>query len=180
MPSLDHFALFDLPARFSIDLADLEKRYLALSRQLHPDRHATAGAAQRLASVQKTTDLNEAYRTLRDDFRRAEALLRRHGIETSEDKAHDHRAAVDPSLLMEIMELREALQDARGAHDVGAIAQLNADVEARSDDAWTQIRAGFTALDEGDGSSLANITKLIISLRYYRRILDEVADLEDA
>ncbi len=175
----DHFALFELPAHFEIDLADLEKRYLALSRQLHPDRHATRGAADRLASVQKTTDLNEAYRTLKDDFRRAELLLRMHGIETSEDKVQDVRTTVDTTLLMEVMELREALEEARGAKNAEAIAAMKADVDQRAANAWAEIREGFTALEKQQGNQLPQLARLVISLRYYRRILDEVADLEE-
>lgn len=176
----DHFALFSLPARFEMDVAELERRYLALSRQLHPDRHATASASERLTSVQKTTDLNEAYRVLRDDFRRAELLLRMRGIETSEDKAHDARTKVDTRLLVEIMELRESLEEARGSRNEQAIAALRSEVEARSQAAWACIRTDFDALDRGDLGVLPSLAKAVISLRYYRRILDEMSDFEDA
>ena len=175
----DHFALFGLPELFELDRAELEKRYLALSREMHPDRHATASPKERLLAVQRTTDLNLAYKTLRDDFLRAEQLLRRRGIEVSESESQDRRATVETSLLMEVMELREALSDARGAKDMAKVAELAANVRGRSEVAWAQIRTGFTEVEGGEASSLTAILAQLTALRYYRRFLEEVASMEE-
>ena len=175
----DHFALFGLPERFELDRADLEKRYLALSREMHPDRHATGSPKERLVAVQRTTDLNLAYKTLRDDFLRAEHLLRRRGIQVSEAESQDSRATVDTSLLMEVMELREALSDARAAKDMEKVTALAGNVRGRSEVAWAQIRTGFGEVEGGEASSLSAVLAQITALRYYRRFLEEVTSMEE-
>jgi molecular chaperone HscB len=176
----DHFGLFGLPEKFAVDGAALERKYLELSREHHPDRHATKSPAERLAAVQRTTDLNLAYKVLRDDFARAELLLRRRGMDTSEEEAQDHRATVDTGLLMEVLELREALAEARAANDMDKVQALAADVRAHDAAAWERIGQGFAALDEGDASQLATILGALTKIRYYRRFLEEVAAIEDA
>jgi len=174
----DHFGLFGLPERFEIDLVELEKRYLALSRELHPDRHATGSASERLASVQKTTDLNQAYKVLRDDFRRAEHLLRRRGIETTEADSQDQRATVESRLLVEVLELREGLAEAREASDRARVEALAADVRGRVERAWDAIRRGWREVDAGNHAPLRPILGELTALRYYRRFLDEVDAME--
>ncbi len=175
----DHFGLFGLPEHFAVDLVALERRYLELSREHHPDRHAMKSSAERLAAVQKTTDVNLAYKVLKDEFRRAEHLLLRRGIETSEASSQDHRATVDTRLLMEVLELREALSEARAANDRARVELLAVDVRAKEAQAWDTIRARFASVDEGDESGLGAIVNALTQLRYYRRFLDEVADIEE-
>lgn len=130
--------------------------------------------------MQKTTDLNLAYKVLKDEFRRAEHLLQRRGIATSEASAQDHRATVDTTLLMEVLELREALSEARAANDRVRVDGLANEVRAKQAQSWTSIRAGFARVDEGDESELGAIVNALTQLRYYRRFLDEVADIEEA
>jgi molecular chaperone HscB len=180
MSAPDFFGLFGLPERFEIDAAELERRYLSLSRELHPDRHASGTPGERLAAVQRTTDLNAAYQVLRDEFKRTEHLLHRRGIETTEADSQDHRATVESSVLHEVLELREGLAEAKEANDQARIATLTAEVEARSARAWESIREGWRTVESGDASPLREIKKQLTSLRYYRRFLDEVAGLDEA
>jgi molecular chaperone HscB len=172
MKAPDHFGQFGLPERFEIDLSELERRYLALSRELHPDRHAAGGASQRLAAVQKTTDLNQAYQVLKDDFRRAEHLLHRRGLETTEGDSQDQRITVDNDLLMEMMELNEAAAEARAAHDRARLDALAADVRGRSERTWAQLRQGFAEVEAGQAEPLRQLVAELTALRYYRRFLD--------
>ncbi|MDP6953775.1 MAG: Fe-S protein assembly co-chaperone HscB, partial [Alphaproteobacteria bacterium] len=108
----DHFARLGLARAFAIDAEELEKRYLALQRRLHPDRFAARGARERELSMQQATSLNDAYQTLRSPLRRAEYLLQLAGAEAADD---------DPEVLMEALEDREALAAADPA-GVGALA----------------------------------------------------------
>ena len=66
----DYFEFFDLPRNLAIDTKDLEKRFYALSRQLHPDLHSRKSAAERDYALESTAVLNDAYRTLRDPIAR--------------------------------------------------------------------------------------------------------------
>jgi len=74
VPARNHFEVFELPVRYALDRAQLEERYRERSRHWHPDRFSRAPAAERAAVLARATDLNEAYRVLRSDARRAQYL----------------------------------------------------------------------------------------------------------
>ena len=78
-PRQDHFALFDLPVRFALDDGELEQAYRRVQAQVHPDRFASAGAAERRVAMQWAARANEAFRTLRSPVARAAYLCERHG-----------------------------------------------------------------------------------------------------
>ena len=92
--------MLGLPARYAVDLAAAEAAYKDLSRQVHPDRFATADPRARRASLARTVQLNEAWRTLKDPVRRAEYLLTRAGIdiggETADAGSDDRRTTRSP------------------------------------------------------------------------------------
>ncbi len=76
----DRFAVLGLPRKFSADLAVAETNFKKLSRQVHPDRFATADPRARKAALSRTVQLNEAWRTVKDPIRRAEYLLELAGL----------------------------------------------------------------------------------------------------
>src|ERR1019366_6154583 len=85
----DYFAFLELPRNLAIDAKDLEKKFYALSRQLHPDMHSRKSQAERDQAEESTAILNDAYRTLRDPITRAEYLLKLEGFDTSEQTSKD-------------------------------------------------------------------------------------------
>ena len=105
----NHFDLFGLTPKFSIEGDALERSYRDIQSKVHPDRFAHAGDAERRASLQWTTRVNEAYRTLKDPVQRAKHLLELHGV----DVAFETNTAMPPEFLMQQMELREALEEAK-------------------------------------------------------------------
>ena len=111
--SSSHFELFGLPAVFSIDLARLEKTYREVQSRVHPDRFAHAGDAERRASLQWTTRVNEAFQVLRNPVSRARHLLELHGV----DVAFETNTAMPQQFLMQQMELREAIEQALARKD---------------------------------------------------------------
>jgi molecular chaperone HscB len=125
-----HFDLFGLPPTFAVDEVRLERAYREIQSRVHPDRYAHAGDAERRASLQWTTRVNEAYRTLKDPVQRASHLLAMHGV----DVAFETNTAMPADFLTEQLELREALEDATGARDLGALEALQKriDVDKRS------------------------------------------------
>ncbi|HZU81395.1 MAG TPA: Fe-S protein assembly co-chaperone HscB, partial [Polyangiaceae bacterium] len=125
---LDFFQILGVPRRYHLALDELERLYHEQSRLHHPDRHAREGGATRVKSALATSQLNQAYRALKDPVKRAEHLLALAGIEISDERS-GHK--VPPEFLMEIMELREALADARAERDIGRVASLAADVRQR-------------------------------------------------
>lgn len=186
-----HFELLELPQRYALDLAELEARYRQRSRHWHPDRFSRAPAAERAQVLARATDLNEAYRTLRSSARRAQYLLKLHGIDVTREGPGSSAgpgspATVDPAFLMEILELREELVEARLGHDAARLAMLKADVQRRMDALEQTLSDGFARLEAGlpDGAEraavLAELTQAVLAQRYYQRFCDELAEYEEA
>jgi molecular chaperone HscB len=117
----NHFDLFGLSPMFSIEGEALERSYREIQSKVHPDRFAHAGDAERRASLQWTTRVNEAYRTLKDPVQRAKHLLELHGV----DVAFETNTAMPPEFLMQQMELREALEEATQKKDSARLDSLH-------------------------------------------------------
>jgi molecular chaperone HscB len=113
----NHFELFGLSPAFGLETEALERSYRQIQAQVHPDRFAHAGDAERRASLQWTTRVNEAYRTLKDPVQRAKHLLELQGV----DVAFETNTAMPPDFLMQQMELREALEEAKDAPRLDAL-----------------------------------------------------------
>src|SRR5690349_3223563 len=106
-----HFELFGLPPAFALDVEQLDAVYRDIQARVHPDRFAHAGDAERRASMQMTTRVNEAYRALRDPLRRAIHLLELNGV----DVAFETDTAMPKDFLVQQMELRERLEEAKSS-----------------------------------------------------------------
>lgn len=167
----DPFQLFGVEPSFRLDLESLEQRHRELSRALHPDRYAGSAPGERRQALSRAIEVNEAWRVLRDPIRRAEALCRLRGWSVGEGQ--EPRA--DPLLLMEMMEQREALADARRARDLERVTQLASGVR-NAEAAAVERLAGL--LDAPQSAPEAVLQQLG-SLRYYRRFLEEAAAIED-
>jgi molecular chaperone HscB len=117
---LSHFDLFGLAPAYALESERLERSYREIQSQVHPDRFAHAGDAERRASLQWTTRVNEAYRTLKDPVQRARHLLELHGV----DVAFETNTTMPPDFLMQQMELRESVEEAVETKDAGALDKL--------------------------------------------------------
>ena len=115
-----HFELFGLARAFRLDRAVLEKAYREIQSQVHPDRFAHAGDAERRASLQWTTRVNEAYRVLKDPVQRAKHLLDLQGV----DVAFETNTQMPTDFLMQQLELREELEAAVARKDAAALDSL--------------------------------------------------------
>jgi molecular chaperone HscB len=125
----DYFTFLGLPRKLRIDLKDLDRRLRTLSRQFHPDFYGNATPAERVASLERASYLNDAYRKLRDETTRVEYLLEIEGVPLK--KRQDSAGGVPPSLLEEIFELNEELDAIREARANGApAAESRARLEA--------------------------------------------------
>ena len=120
----DFFAFLGLPRLLVIDQAQLERRFRDLSRQFHPDYFYNAPPAERLASLERSSYLNDAYRALRNPISRIEHLLAIEGLPPakSEDPSTSSGQAaskVPPGLLEEVFELNEQLDEIRESRESG-------------------------------------------------------------
>lgn len=117
-----HFELFGLPAAFRLDSEVLARAYREIQARVHPDRYAHAGDAERRASLQWTTRVNEAYRILKDPVQRAKHILDLQGV----DVAFETNTQMPTDFLMQQLELREELERAVGRKDAQALDHLRA------------------------------------------------------
>jgi molecular chaperone HscB len=120
---VDYFTFFGLPRKLNLDVASLEKDFYVLSRKLHPDLNARSGSQEQEWSLQQSSLLNDAYRTLKDPIQRTQYLLRLEGVELEEQSKSATEQArssgqvkkqiVPPDLLEEVFELNMQLEELR-------------------------------------------------------------------
>lgn len=176
----DPFETLGLPPDFHFDLDTAERRFRELSRIVHPDRFSSAGSQERRLALGKAIDLNDAWRKLRDPISRAEVLLRRAGVEITER----NQPRASQALLMDFMDLREQLAEARSQRNLSGIQHLAAEVQERENTVLHRLEEGFVRLstEESSEARTALTTSLLESvgeLRYVRRFFDEVRALEE-
>ena len=130
----DFFTFFGLPRRLTLDPADLEQRFRSLSRRFHPDFFYNAPPAQRRASLERSSYLNDAYRVLKQPVARVEYLLGLEGLAPGKVEAGgagEEGVTVPPALLEEVFALNEELDEIRERRESGADhAQLRARLDA--------------------------------------------------
>ena len=166
--SSDAFGLLGLPERFDLDPAAIEQAFFDKSKDLHADRFASAPAAERVAALSRSRALNDAYQVVKKPVARAEYLLARAGVTIGDNER------VDPELLMEVLELREELAEAKVAKQMPVIERLHAEMAVRRDAAVGSLAQLF------DRADLAAIKKQLILLRYLDRYLEECDAALDA
>lgn len=157
----DYFQLLGLKPEFGLNEAALHKAYIAMQQQFHPDRLIGKPEAERAKAIQLSMDATQGYETLKSPLTRAQHLLALNGvIVNSEGK--DNVKASQP-LLMEMMELREALSEADG-QDLG---ELTAQLKTMMADCISQLQQAF------EQEQYDNAGQLTIRLRYLGKALEE-------
>lgn len=140
----DYFTFFGLPKKLNVDTAALEREFYKLSRKLHPDLYARSTGQEQVWSLEKSSQLNDAYRTLRDPISRTQYLLKLEGVQLEEqskaatDKARqtgeEKKQVIPPELLEEVFELNMQLEEARMNKKMGERdAELLREVEGTRD-----------------------------------------------
>jgi len=167
-----YFELFGLPQSYVVDRALLDSRYRELQRSMHPDRFVNAGDLERRLAAQQATRINQAYQTLKDPLLRGRYLLELAGI----DHHDEHRTTRDARFLMEQMELREALEEVRGAADAfAALGAIMDRIGSELDDLVAEV-AGL--LERNDPDSLVAAGAALMKMQFYRRLQEEAVELE--
>ena len=151
---MTYFEVFSLPPKLRLDTAALEKSFYTLSRTLHPDRFASKPAAEQAEATEKSSELNDAYRTLRDPIRRTEYLLGLEGIDLEEQSVQATAAAkaagtqkkqiVPPDLLEEAFELNMHLEEMKMGDDD---PQLRADLAKAKSNFQSMLDASLASLE---------------------------------
>ncbi len=161
-----YFALFDLPAKLTLDAKDLEQRYFRLSRQWHPDLFARKSDAEREQALDRTALLNDAYRVLRNPLKRAAYVAA---------AADEMKPQAPPELLEEVFELNMALEELRsGDEDVRPqLEQQQQSFLAALERQNRDLQALFPAYDAGSASA-ADVQALLNRRKYIQNLVDEV------
>jgi len=160
---MNAFALLGLDARYDLDPALIERAFFDKTKELHPDRHAGAPASERVAVLARSRALNDAYQIVKRPVARAEYLLEQAGVTIGDNEQ------LDPAFLMEILEMREELAEARVAGKTDEVARLERAMKQRRAAAVAQLAPLFAAHD------LVAIKRTLIVLRYLDRYLEECA-----
>jgi molecular chaperone HscB len=185
----DYFRFFGLQRRLQIDSRDLEQRFRALSRQFHPDFYQGSTSPERLASLERSSYLNDAFRTLRDPIARLEYVLKLEGFSPKESR--DASNQVPARLLEEVFDWNEQIDEIQALRAAGAAP---ADLAARIDAARRPLDArlaeherqlqGLMArhdaqFDDGDAegrhSTLDALRTLVLERTYLTHLLAAVA-----
>ena len=165
----DHFELLGLPPRFAIDLDALERAYRDVQSRVHPDRFASGTAAERRVAMQWATRANEAYSTLRSPQKRAAYLVERAGVSINAET----NTAMPPAFLMQQMEWREALDDARG--DPAALAEVRRTMNDEREGLLAAIEHAI------DGTrDYAQAAALVRQLMFIDRFASEIGHADEA
>jgi len=199
---VDYFMFFGLPRKLNIDTVVLEKEFYALSRRLHPDMSAQADSQEKAWSLEQSSLLNDAYRTLKDPIRRTEYLLRLEGVELEEQSKQATEKArasgelkkqvVPPDLLEEVFELNMQLEELKMQRKMGEddpalleeIGKAKLALEAKHDALLANLKNNWTewdqAVDSGNEQERLNIRNQMVDLlnrrNYVRNLVRDVND----
>ena len=199
---VDYFTFFGFPRKLNLDTAALEKEFYALSRRLHPDMSAQAEAQEREWSLQQSSLLNDAYRTLKDPIKRTQYLLRLEGVELEEqskqatEKARTtgelKKQVVPPDLLEEVFELNMHLEELRAQKRMGEddpalleeIGKAKLSLEEKHDALLAELKADWSkwdrALDAGTEQERLKIRDHMVDVlnrrNYVRNLVRDVSE----
>ena len=161
----DPFAVLGVEPRFDLDMDRLHARFIELSARTHPDRFADP--LEQAEATDRASRLNEAYRILTEPEKRADALLRLHGGPAREDDK-----SLPPDLLMQMMEVRERMEEAVASRDADELAELRQWAEDQRREHLARVAKLF---DGGVTNDSAKAIRLELNaLRYFERMIEQM------
>lgn len=184
----DYFAFFGLPQKLQLDVADLEKRFHQLSWKLHPDNFVRAEENEGQLALDRSSQLNDAFRALRDPVRRVEYLLLLHGAR----KEGTTKQQAPPELLEEVFELNESLDELRSARQSAnneEMAELKTRLQAAEENFEEKLRsvdaelkktfaewdAALASGDDARKKAVARLNEILNRRAYIRNLVANVA-----
>ncbi|MFN4148227.1 MAG: Fe-S protein assembly co-chaperone HscB [Rhodocyclaceae bacterium] len=162
----DYFTLFGLPRSQALDTEQLAARYRELQGEVHPDRHAHLTDAEKRRAMQWASYVNEAFLTLKDPLKRARYLLELAGV----DVHLETNTAMPVEFLMEQMELREAVAEAKASGDIDALEARHRQLKRAIRDEHAALQA---ALEAGEH---VRAGELVRRLMFQEKLLQEIGD----
>jgi molecular chaperone HscB len=161
----DYFQLLGLPRRQALDVEELERLYREVQGNVHPDKHAHRGDSDRRLAMQWATKVNEAYLTLKHPLKRAQYLLHLAG----HDIGLENNTAMPAEFLMQQMELREAVAEARAGGDGDALDQMHRQMKKEMAGQYAALQAAID--DDRDPQRAGEIVR---QLMFQDKLLSEI------
>ena len=169
----NHFELFHLPQRFAIDMEALDKAYREVQNRVHPDKFTSATDAEKRVAMQWATRANEAYQTLKNPYKRAAYLCELNGV----DLQIESNTAMPGDFLMQQMEWRESLDDAKATKNIAAFEVLADEVQSARKAEVVHIGE---LLDKGDFVHAgAGVRKLMFLEKFATEISHIIEHMEE-
>ncbi len=165
--SKNHFELFRLPVAYALDPVMLERAYREVQREVHPDRYAQASEAEQRLAAQWATQVNEAYSVLKSPIGRARYYLKLNGIDTQEET----NTAMPRAFLMQQMEWREAVAEAKAGHNVPTLETLNA--QRRGEEKFLLSQLTQQMAYQG---TLPTASETVRKLRFLEKLGEEIEE----
>lgn len=166
----DFFALFGQPRRYRLDERALEAAWHDLQSQVHPDRHAHLPDADKRRAMQWATRVNEGFRVLRKPLSRAQYLLELAGV----DAGIETNTAMSPEFLMEQMEWREAVEEARDAGEVADLEQLHQRLRQHAREVLSGLERALD--DEHDYVAAADTVRRLMFIEKLQHEIDDALE----
>lgn len=200
---VDYFTFFGLPRKLNLDTAQLEQEFHELSRKLHPDLHAQQNSQEQAWSLEQSSLLNDAYRTLKDPIKRTEYLLKLEGVQLEEQSKAATESAratgeakkqvVPADLLEEVFDLNEDLEELRAQKKAGEdnpalveeLGRHKIELEERYEALLEALKGDWNhwdkALDSGDEQALRQARDKMVDLvnrrNYLRNLIRTVEEV---
>eukprot|EP00048_Salpingoeca_helianthica_P025063 m.37492 g.37492 ORF g.37492 m.37492 type:complete len:224 (+) comp9827_c0_seq1:42-713(+) len=159
-PKQTHFEALGCPQSFSLSTGELDKHYRTLQRRLHPDKFSMRTEQERQYSAVQSSQVNRAYNVLKNPLARGQYMLQLRGVDTE-------HVDLPPAFLMEVMELNEELESARGP----AITQLQADMAGRVRECEAAAAEAF------EKDNLLDAQTILAKMKYFVNLEQQARDL---
>lgn len=162
-----HFALLGLPEVFALDMRELERNYRAQVSEHHPDRHAAGDEATKRLSLQASTQINEAWQTLKNPLSRGRYLLKLRGVDTQEET----NTAMPIDFLMNQMQWREAIEEAKANQNLDRLEELSRELRSEIEAHESNLAALIDTEHNYDDAAVA-----VRKLRFMEKLEEEISD----
>lgn len=172
--SSNFFELFNVPVSYEVDLDLIQQRYREIQKAVHPDNFVNASAQEKRLSMQQTSWVNEALNTLKRPVDRASYLLKIKGVDIN----LENETTMDKVFLVEQMEMREALSEARSKQDpLAELDRINAEIRSKSEAMASAFSQAFAENQLDDAKEW--IRKMQFMQKAKKEVDELLASIED-
>ena len=167
---LNPFQIFDLPVDFQLDEKALNTRYLELQKALHPDNFVSSSALEQRVAMQKSTEVNDALKTLKDPILRAETII---ALNTGEQIDLEQKSTQDVAFLMQQLQWREQLEELENQKDKQALSVFAKEIKQETQTLLVALA------DRIEGAQWAQAIQFCDKLRFIRKLSEEIERVEE-